>query len=422
MKFGNTITVIGSSNVLNWAIANKASIKDDPALQSIVNDDTGYMVEFDDVNFFELFRLAQMYRDRLRIRQENQLEKFEEEALEKIFPGEYKKDDETDPVKLASLVSCSLDAFTNLAMQMNSDPNAVPSSSARLFLPMFSRRFDVSIPVSFADIIGCMKPEEIEEAYSDVFPRKDGGVILDSNSNVNMMLRLGFDRGTRVIRYDKQYEKYLKMLKYAPLNSFKGDGLFKCSLLSFDKYDPISRYDIRCSMFHADRDKMKSTMKRMATLDTPLKADFTIQLPIQYMMMLMNSYSRDELPTMYESSISDIIETGISYNDFITMEEGEEGYDERVSAISDYQVRISDARNITMNAIEILLKQAADSDISSTDIFSILPAIYNAKATITVSEDKLEKFTSDTDPVLASMFDYIANTMHGLKGNIEASK
>lgn len=420
MKVSN-IQETGSRNVLSWAIENKADVKNDRALQSIVNDELCYLVTFSDVNLFELFRLIQAYRDKAHIIQEHPVKALDPEMMQKMFPGSYQEKDQ-DPIPMSEIASTALQAFINLTLQMNADNDAIPTGAFRMFFPMFCRRFDVRIPVSFVDIVDFMKPEEAERVFSENYPDSLTETVVDELTNVNMMLRLMFDQATRHIKYNQQYEKYLQMVKYSPLKTFRGDSLYKCSLISFSKYDNINRADCRCSMFHTNRDQMTEVMRRMSRLNTPLKAEFTVQLPIQYMMMLMNGHNREDLPVMYESSMKDIIDGSIDYRDFITLEEGEDGYEERLTAISDYQVRIADANNIMMNALGILLNMENVEDIGVTNIFSMIPAIYTAKATITVSMDKIGSLMSDSDPVIGAMFRYISNTMEGINDNINRVK
>ena len=62
-----SITESGSNNTLLWAISNGADIKSDIPLQSIINDELFFLVRLEDVNMFELFRLTQHFRNKLRI-------------------------------------------------------------------------------------------------------------------------------------------------------------------------------------------------------------------------------------------------------------------------------------------------------------------------------------------------------------------
>ena len=108
----------GTNNILLWAISNGADIKSDIALQSIINDELSYVITLSNVNFFELFRLTQIYRDKIRIIDENQAEMPNINELEKLFNGTYKPSDESDEIKLCNIVEHCGNMFINLASQM----------------------------------------------------------------------------------------------------------------------------------------------------------------------------------------------------------------------------------------------------------------------------------------------------------------
>ena len=416
----SSVQETGSHNLLNWAIENGVSIKDDPALQSIINDELCFLVGFDDVNFFEMFRLVQMYREKLRIIKEYQVGNPDMEMIQNIFPGEHTEEN-GEKIPLSNIAKCSIESFINLALQMSGDQEAIPSSAARMFFPMFCRRFEVRIPIGVVELVSWMKPEEADAAFGE-YPASMEKVILDPMSNVNMMLRIGFDRSTNIIRYDKDYDRYLQMFRYKPLSVYNHPTLFKAALISFGNYDSINCADVRCSLYRANKDMIIERMKKIANIPTPLKAEFAIQLPIQYMMLLMNNYSREELPATYESSMANIVDSSIDYNDFVVLEEGADGYEERMTAIKDYQVRIADANNVALNALGILLNQSPEVDIGITDVFSLLPSIYTTRAVITVNYTKVHKFAEDSDPVIGGMFQYIANAMDNLYRDIVSNK
>jgi len=77
----------GCNNTLLWALKNKATIFGDEPLCSLINDELFYIVTFSDVNLFELFRLTQIYREKLKIVRENQAEIPSREILAEMFPG-----------------------------------------------------------------------------------------------------------------------------------------------------------------------------------------------------------------------------------------------------------------------------------------------------------------------------------------------
>jgi len=78
-----------SNNIISCAITNNANIVSDLALQSLINDELCYIITLDNVNLFELFRLTQTYRDKLRIIEESKAEVPSMEELKIFFPGEF---------------------------------------------------------------------------------------------------------------------------------------------------------------------------------------------------------------------------------------------------------------------------------------------------------------------------------------------
>ena len=57
----------GCNNLLMYSLQHGASLADDKPLISLINDEYFYLVNISDLNFYEVFRLTQMYRDKLRV-------------------------------------------------------------------------------------------------------------------------------------------------------------------------------------------------------------------------------------------------------------------------------------------------------------------------------------------------------------------
>ena len=137
----------GASNTLMWALSNGANIKEDVPLTSLINDETFYLVTLSDVNFFELFRLTQMYRDKLRIVSEVTAAIPSPKALKDAFPGEYQKDGD-EAIALSEVAEHVINTFINLTAQMSNDDDIIHQGAIRMFLPMIARKFNVQIPVA----------------------------------------------------------------------------------------------------------------------------------------------------------------------------------------------------------------------------------------------------------------------------------
>lgn len=420
----------GSNNILIWAIKNGDIIKEDPQIQSIVNDELFYLFTLKNINFFELFRLSQMYREKLRILNEYESDVPSHKELSLLFPGGFiSNNDEPDKkTPLYEAAEHCITNFINIVLQMKSDDDIISPSSLRLFLPMISRKFDVQIPVSFIDFIESMNNDESAEIFNMDYPKTIENIINNENHGVNRIMQLGFLKGTSIIKYNKRYDQYLSITKYSPLNTCKNNELYKFGLLGFHKFNNVTRGEVRCNLFNPDKESLPKLFKRLSELSTPLYIDFAIQLPIEYMNILMNSFSREELEVSYESSMGTIIDAGISFNDFNIPNYDPENMDEETSAkiesiqnsIEAYRVRITEANQITLNTITTILDSQNDVNISSA--FAMLPSIYSAKAIITLKVEDANKYINTFDPLLSKMFTDIFETAKKVLEDINSVK
>lgn len=417
----------GSNNILLWAIKNGAEVKVDDQLVSIVNDELFYLLTLSDVNFFEVFRLSQMYREKLRILKEEKADVPPRTKLLTLFNGECSADKENEPDKkipLYELVEHVCQNFINLVLQMDGDDDIINQNALRLFLPMLTRRFTVQIPFGFADLVTSLSPQESSEVFNEKYPETLSNLIESETNGLKQMFTLAFVKSTSIIRYNKRYDKYINITKYSPLKTSKTNPnkLYKVALLGFFKYDNISRGEVRCNMFNVDKDNLVSKLKQLNTLSTPLYIDFVVELPIQYMQIILNSFGREMLTISYESSMSTIINGGLEFNDFVipevnsdnSLSEEETSYiEEKNNAIEAYKIRISEANQILLNTIPLILdNDNADVDVTST--FALLPSIYRAKAVFTINVEKANDFINHYDPLISEMF----KEMFGLASGI----
>lgn len=423
----------GTSNVLKWAISNGADIKSDIQLQSIINDETFYLMTIKDVNFLELFRLTQMFREKVRVIEEKKADVPIRKELREMFQGDFVEDPENEPdkkVPLHELVEYSAQTFLNLAMQMNADSDIIRPETVRLFIPMLCRRFDVQIPVGFLDFIsGIRTSEEAARIFTTDYPNTLISEVVEAEeSNVRNMLYLNLMKATSIIRLDQRYDQLVKMTKYTPLRKAPAGNLYKFRMTGFFKYDNISRGETRCSMFHPNKSEMAQAMKKLSHLTTPLKVEFVVQLPIQYMQLILNAFSREELGITYESSMSSIIDGGIEFHDFVThnYDENSEDPDEQAkiteynNSIEAYQTRITEANQAVLSTIPILINNPTDVDI--TGAFSLLPAIYSTKAIFTLNMDHIQKYASHFDPTIATMFQEMIAVCQSLQEDINRNR
>ena len=419
-----TITKIiegGSNNTLRWAIANGANIVEDTQLQSIINSETFYRIEVEDINFLELYRLVQLFREKVRIVASKPSEVPSKRELHELFPGgtvldETKPDEKTPYV---DIVDYAAQAFLNIAIQMQADDDIIKPEAAQLFIPMICRRFTVQIPLSFMDIVsGIQKQEDADKIFNSDYPTTLNTIITDEFSTVRNTLYIIMMKATSLVRYDPHYDELVEMIKFPGLRQSKTDELYSYKMLGFNRYDPIGRTQLMCNMFQANKEQIADTMKRMSRLATPVRVDFAVQLPIQYMKDILNSFDAHELEVSYEASIQSILNGGISLDNFIT--HGFDASEKSVNAIRSYEVRITDATNAMLNTLAILLKAEGDVDIPS--IFALMPSAYKARAVFTLSSDKIDTYTSRMDGTSGALMKELSNLVTSVVGNINRSK
>lgn len=405
----------GSSNVLRWAIKNNANIKEDIQLQSIINDMLGYQVTIKGLNTLEVFKLAQMYRDKLRILSIEPMKVPARSDLIKMYPGVYKPDEETEGTQIGVLAEHAINSFCNIALQMKGDEEIIQPSTAQLYLPMISQMFTVQIPVGFIDFVHSMSSEECMELFSSDYPATLNKVIEKEVHGARMMIELGTVRGTAMANYNERYEKYLKAINYSPLSGDHSNRLFKLGMLGFSKYDRVQRADISAVMFKANAEELTDTMKRMGRMDTPLKLTVTVQMPISTMMLLYNSYSNEDLPMYAHSSINDILDSGMPFSNFVAMDE-ENPDQAKIEGIENYKTRIAQANQQVVNVMEIALQSDGDTDV--TAVFAMLPSMYSCKAVMTVDTSMVRDFMRHSDPEIAALFTEINKLANGINADI----
>lgn len=414
----------GASNILNWAISKNANIKEDTALMSLINDETFYLITLEDVNFFELFRLTQMYRDKLRIANEKVSEIPSEEELKELFPGEFKAEGK-DPIKLTTLAENAISTFMDLTCQMKTDSDIIQPGAVRMFIPMIARKFDVQIPVSFVDLVDSMSNEESSKMFTAEYPNTLKDIIDSEVHGVKTRFCMGFVKATQIIKYNQRYNQCLDLIKYAPIKTYNQmEKLYRFGLVGFSKRDTISRGQVTCSLFKSDQELIANTLAKLNRLNTLLELDFAVQLPIQYMQLLANSFDEHVLPITNHCSMNTIIERGLVYEDFQSLEDGEGEehqmmVENHLNQIRAYKVRIAEANSNLLKTIPIIIKSDENADI--TGVFSMLPSIYNTVAIIRVNMDNMSKYTNHEDPVLKSLFNEISDISYGVVADIKKS-
>jgi hypothetical protein len=310
-------------------------------------------------------------------------------------------------------VNDSINRFLSLTAQMASDDDIIEEGFPRLFIPMVASSFNIQIPFSFMDIIDVISGDEYNELFSPDYPRTLNEVVEDDKYNIlKSAILISIEKNTRNIRYDSKYEKLLNITKYFPLKS-ESDKVFKSGLIGFFKFDNVSRSEVKCNLFKADKSVIESKMQQMSKLRTPLELEFAIQLPIYHMNLLEASYYPEDLRISYRSSIGNIIDNGMVFHNFKFNEDGS-----NETAIDAYKVRISEANHAMMETIGKLIQIG---DCHPQSIFSLLPPIYLTNAIITISYDIIPQLLNTSDNVLYSMFKNIESVAKMIHNDIHSN-
>ena len=253
----------GCNNLLMYSLQHGASLADDKPLISLINDEYFYLVNISDLNFYEVFRLTQMYRDKLRVLSSEHGAIPTDEEFFAYFGGgsvpneenrgvESSEENKESSTSLIEQTESCVRYWLSLVAQLSEDTDIIGDGAARLFIPMLTRRYSVQIPVSFYDFLSSMSKEEINELYNGNYPSMLPDIVTRPIHGVKTSLSLGIAKATAIIRYDKRYDTYLHKCKYFSLSAnANSTSLYKIGLLGFARKDLITRSEVRFSLFKA---------------------------------------------------------------------------------------------------------------------------------------------------------------------------
>lgn len=406
----------GNDSILRWAIKNGTDPGKDKMLANILQEEILFQVYFNDVNFFELFRLTQVLRDRLRVVCEYEAEIPNDEELKLVFPGTAEV--EGHEYTLAEIAKESMLPMYNLSKQMLVDSDIISKTVQESFIPMICRKFDIIIPFTLLDILTVLTEDDCKKLFTEDYPNTLKHITEDPMNNILSQFMLAFVQLTEIIRYSDRFNKYINLTKYKPLSEdVDSKEIFKIGLLGCHKHDPLTNGTASFRTVPAVNTPEQNTeiLKRIATIRLPLVGDFVIQIPINYMQKLENTFSDNELPISYESSMQDIIDTGLEFDSFITPEEDNT---ELTNKIDTYKIRIKEALNKAMIGIQTLIP--FENKIGSTNIFAILPSIMNTKAVVSVDNKYRNHLLEEVDnPVVKSLIENLLVASDELSSDIK---
>lgn len=392
-----SISESGNNNTLRWALSKGANPITDPELTYMLDEELRYLVTFSDINFFELFRLTQNFRDELKIKNVYDVDDLPLDALMEMFPEDIQVGDKTTPVGIIAKEITT--EFINLARQMSADTDIIGPEARGLFTPMISRRYDVQVPIKFDDFVAIVGNDD-EQIFGPEYPDTLSKIIEKGYQNAAYReITEAFVRFTATLMYGKKYQKYLNALRYAPLKGDKSKKLYHYGLVGFYKNEKTNnrQYSYRLMPPSSD-ENYKASIKEIARCKSPLIIDFAIQTPILYMQAFCNLFSDTELPVKHPSSMNDIVDIGIIFEDFITpvVEEIEDEAEAELimsefeNQVTAYRIRIGEVATKLMRTMEELITKT--KNIGAPNIFALMPVVYGTRAIISLDMSKKDEF------------------------------
>lgn len=423
-----SLDVAGSTNTLRYAIAKKIPIFNNRHILSFIEPETYYTVTYSDVTMLELFLLVQKYRYKLCIRKEEAPALPDDDELKSLFPGEIQDGNNTIPDHKA--VSDAINQFISIFKQMLSDSDIIQDNIAIQFVPMLARRFEISIPISFIDLATSFTSEEALGDFIDATLNDTLNEYIDKDEThtIQHVLSVIFVRNTQIVRYDPNYEILLEAIKYAPLRKVTTNEPYRFKLSSISRVNDKTRVNDSAVLFNTTKDEMNSKMATMSQSKSTIMSEFVVELPVQNMITLMNSFSSEELPITYLSSMKQMIDSiayiieftkkGIVSGKLDLSNPEDPVIQEIMNRLDAYQVRIETAIDILIGTIQKLVEQGTTCDITS--IFALLPSIVMSRAVIGINPNNMTKYfyRNQDDVTIIKMFNDIENIVSSLRSQL----
>lgn len=416
--FISDIQESNSSNILKWALSNNAQILTDIALIDIINDEMKYLVTIEDVNFLEVYQLTQIYRNQLMIVVKDPLKIADEDLLKSIF-GLSSKDDKIIPWKLALQ---AISKYSNLFFQIEAnedDEHKTPLDL--LFMPMINRRFTIQIPLRFIDFIYLLSDAEYKKVFKAGYPNTLE-YIIDAESSINnfkgrFMMQL--IKNATPTPFNKKIIKYLDITKFKALHqNSKDEKFYTPVLLNFGAEDPMTKKIIRYSFFKANKEDLQVILKKLNKYKiNEMMYEFAIQLPIEYMQILENTFHNGIVEIKYRTPMNIIANRGYNYNQILKIRDLDENL---VEPIDPYALRINEAAMENIHCINLLELNLNNNliDTNRADIYSLLPSVYTVQCVIRISSEDIKKIITISNPVIKNIFIEIQKQINLLNNDI----
>lgn len=419
----NDITESNQSNILNWALMNKANIIGDISLIDLINDEMKYLITIEDVNFLELYELTQMYRDHLKILYQSPVQIPSTEQLKDLF-GLVAKDTDLKPYELASN---AIRRYCDLVTQIEGNKeegNRVSKDTPLdiLFVPMISRHYTIQIPLRFIDFIYLLSEQEYRNTFKiSTYPYSLEELLKENKDpkSFRNKLLIQLIKNSIPAQYNPRFIKYLDITKFNSLKKKNDDEQFYSpTLLNFGFEDPLTKRIIRYSFFKSKSDDLKIVLKKMRKYHiNKMMYEFAIQLPLEYMQILENHFNNGMVEIKYRLPLESIISKGFNYKQIIKIRDLDQNVTEVVDA---YGVRLHEAAIDNVTNINMLIKLLKDekAELNYGAIYSLLPAIYSVQAVIKISSENISEIINISHPMIKSIFTDIQHQINLLNDDI----
>lgn len=424
------VEIQGNDNFLRYAIKNHADLYNDYDLLDFINGDTIVMVTLDDINFYELHRLTHFYRKKIRVIEECPIGDVSLDYFEQIIPGEIQSKTTGEVIKLAQIAKDACDGFMNIALQMEADEDIIPSWAGRLFIPMIYRRFKVMVPISFFELIKALQGSRIANVFEDENYQEKLAHALFTSEGLEVLnkLLIGFSALIYNNLDSNHTTQLAKIFLFQGLGSNKSNKLYHYTPIGFSRYNEFTGLEHRVRFFNGNPEKISEDIKVISNLDTPLRVQFAVELPIHQLQVLERTFTQDELEVDYLSSPSELIQTPIRFDDFIIPEstldsDSRKSQDSIVhhrAAISAYRDRIKLASDNTIAASAIVLNPGAETRSSlitpsGSTVIALPPAIATIRGSVSLKPlngtSNISKYTSVNDDLNKSMLSEMIQTV-----------
>jgi len=415
-----SIDIAGATNTLRYAISKGIPIFNNQAIVNLIESEMYFMVTYADVTMLETFLFAQKYRDNMWILKSDQPEMPDDDELSVVFTGEVMSDDKQSKVKTFELAKTAIDQFLSIYKQMLSDFDIIQPGVAIEFAPMISRRYEIRIPVPFSLVLGTFQDEDSFKEFFSILNTNGNNEIVTSSKYSGLMNTLStlFVRNTSIPIYDKAFVALVNAIKYGSLNRVQSDKLYRYKLIGVNKRNREKSEDYFSSMFNTTKDELQANVNNMTRFAGVPRANFAVELPVQNMLKLLNSFSSEELPVNFMSSMKQMvdmieyllnnIQNGIVNPSLDLSNPEAPALVEVKNRVDAYITRINEATGIMLTAIQKMI-ELPDQKCDVTSIFALLPSIVLTRAVIEVSDENIGKLMyRQDDPVNIAMFNDIS--------------